>query len=57
MKKQIILIGIFAALIAVDFTAWSQTKKPRLIVLADMGNEPDEMLSKDFEPNADWWEV
>ena len=42
MKRQIILINIVAALIIINFSAWSQTEKQRLIVLADMGNEPDE---------------
>jgi hypothetical protein len=37
------LISVVLALICVNFTVWSQTEKPRLIVLADMGNEPDEM--------------
>ena len=43
MKKYLNPVIILIVLLMACSSLWSQTEKPRLIVLADMGNEPDEM--------------
>ena len=43
MKESLYRFCILLMVLMISIPTWSQTEKSRLIVLADMGNEPDEM--------------
>ena len=43
MKVSLNRIGFLIMVLLLSISGWSQTEKSRLIVMADMGNEPDEM--------------
>ena len=43
MKESFNRFCFLIIIVMVTVSGWSQTEKSRLIVLADMGNEPDEM--------------